>query len=195
MKSKKVLSLIIAGLLLVLMVGGCANEPVDEADKGYNDIADLYSLSKNEDNTYSYAFADTNGNTLFKKENAVREPKVNQIAANVYELNTQTGTGLSTNWAVYCDVEHSRVSETFFYVLGARGDYVVRADNEDGKHLIIVQNIFDKSVYCKTYELENVSPVAADFAIRCKFDAAGNATITYLVGEDYKETEITIDIP
>lgn len=166
----------------------------DIKDKNEKTLSDLYASTKNEDNTYSYTFSDLNNNILFQKENVVREPKINQIAVSVYELKTQTGTGLSTNWAVYCDVENSKTSETFYYVLATQGDYVVCADYKDNKHFITVQNIFDKSVYYKTYELENVSPVAADFALGCEFDSDNNVTITYLTGEDYTETKLTIDI-
>ena len=167
---------------------------LSERNKNNKTLADLYASTKNNDKTYSYKFYDLNNNILFQKEDVVRQPKINQIAVSIYELKTQTGTGLSTNWAVYCDVENSKVSETFHYVLGSKGDYVVCADYEESKHFITVQNIFDKSVYYKTYELENVSPVAADFALDCKFDNDNKVTITYLTGEDYTETKLTIDI-
>ena len=192
MKGKKTILLVVAGILLVFVVAGCTDKPDDKEDKG---IADLYTVIHNEDNTYSYTFTDLNGTVFFEEEKAAREPRINQITATVYELKTQSGTGLSTNWAVYCDVENSKVSETFYYVLGAQGNYVVSANYEDGKHFITVQNIFDKSAYYKTYELENVSPVAADFALRCEFESESKATITYLAGEDYAETKMTITIP
>ena len=192
MKITKSVSFILAVVLFCIMLAGCTTKP---EEKGYKDITDLYSLTKNEDNTYSYSFADLNGNVLFEKENMVREPKINMVSVNVYELITQTGTGLSTSWAVYCDVENSKVSETFYYVLATQGEYVVCADYKDGKPFIIIQNIFNKSVYYKTYELENVSPVAADFALGCEFDGDNNAIISYLTGEDYTETKMTIDIP
>ena len=193
MKGKKTILSVVAGILLIFAVAGCTDKPND--DKGRKDITDLYTVVHNEDNTYSYTFTDLNGTVLFEEEKAAREPRINQITATVYELKTQSGTGLSTNWAVYCDVENSKVSEIFYYVLGAQGNYVVSANYEDGKHFITVQNIFDKSAYYKTYELENVSPVAADFALGCEFENESKATITYLVGEDYDETEMTITIP
>ena len=168
---------------------------LSERNKNNKTLADLYASTKNNDKTYSYKFYDLNNNILFQKEDVVREPEINQIAISIYELKTQTGTGLSTNWAVYCDVENSKTSETFYYVLATQGDYVVCADYKDNKHFITVQNIFDKSAYCKTYELENVSPVAADFALGCEFENETKATITYLVGEDYTKAEMTIDIP
>ena len=191
MKIKKSLLLILVGVLLCFMVAGCATKP-DE--KGYKDITDLYTVTKNEDNTHSYSFADLNGNILYEEENVVREPKINMVSVNVYELITQTGTGLSTNWAVYCDVENSKVSETFQYVLMAQGNYVIYANYEKGEHSVIVQNIFDKSEYYKKHILTNFSPVAADFALGCEFDSDNNVTITYLTGEDYTETKLTIDI-
>ena len=162
--------------------------------KYYNPL-DMYSITKNDDLTYTYKVVDKNGNILFSKDNAAREPNVEKVNTYILGLKVQTGTGQSTNWAVYCDVENSKTSETFYYVLAAQGDYVVCADYKDNKHFITVQNIFDKSAYCKTYELENVSPVAADFALGCEFENETKATITYLVGEDYTETELTIDIP
>lgn len=152
-------------------------------------------IFQNDDRTYSYTVSDLKGNILYRQENAVRKPKVWEVSSNVFGLVTQAGTGLSTNWAVFCDVERGRVSEPFYYVLGAQGDYVVYAEYKEDKHLVVVQNMFDKSAYCKTYELENVSPVAADFVVECEFDGDGNATVTYLVGKKYTRTKLTINIP
>ena len=87
------------------------------------------------------------------------------------------------------------MSEPFYYVLGAQGDYVVYVDYKEGKHFVVVQNIFDKSAYCKTYELENVSPVAADFVLECEFDDDGNASVTYLASKKNTRTKMTIRIP
>ncbi len=191
MKSKKSFSFLLVVLLCIMSVG-CSNK---NYNKENNDTSDLYTSTKNDDNTYSYSFSDLSGNILFEKENVVREPEINRISANVYELITRAGTGLSTNWAVYCNVENSKTSEIYYYVLAAKENYVIRADYKDGKHFIIVQNIFDKSAYYKTYEIENVSPVKADFIVACKFNDDGNATVTYIAGENYTETQITITIP
>ncbi len=143
----------------------------------------------------TYTVYDQQGKTLYRIECTSRVPEIWEVSPGVYGLVTQTGTGLSTNWAVFFDVEHSKVSETFYYVLAAQGDYVVYANSEDGKHCIVVQNIFDKSVYYKTYELENVSPVTADFIRGCEFDSNGNIEVTYITGEKYIEIQMEIDIP
>ena len=186
--------LVVLVVFLCLIFVSCSNE---SDDKGYKDITDLYTLTPNDDNTYSYAFFDLNGKVLFKKENVVRKPKVNQIGDTVYELITQTGTGLSTNWAVYCDVENSNTSDIYYYVLSAKENYVICGDFKNDEHFIIIQEIFDTDGdrYYKEYKLENVSPVAADFAIDCKFDTNGNAIVTYLTGDNYTETDLTIYLP
>ena len=192
---RKILVICLVLMIGVLLFTACGSNSEITTQATVKDITDLYTLTQNDDGTYSYTLVDFAKNILFKNENVVRDPKINQVAVNVYELKTQTGTGLSTNWAVYCDVENSKTSEIFHYVLGAQNDCVVYADYYDGKHLITVQNIFDQSVYCKTYELENVSPVAADFALACNFDNDNKAIITYLTGDEFNETKITIDIP
>ncbi len=152
-------------------------------------------ITQQADKTYSYEITDYKGRILDCEDNLTREPKRQKVSTDVVGISVQTGTGLSTNYATYFDLENSKISETFYYVLTAQGDYVVCADYKDNKHFITVQNIFDKSVYYKTYELENVSPVTADFALGCNFDGDNNAIITYLTGEEYNETKITIDIP
>ena len=86
-------------------------------------------------------------------------------------------------------------SETFQYVLMAQGNYVLYANYENGEHSVIVQNIFDKSEYYKKHILANCSPVVGDIVIGAKPNGEGIAVVTYLTGNDYKETELTINFP
>lgn len=162
--------------------------------KYYNPL-DMYSITKNDDLTYTYKVVDKNGNILFSKDNAAREPNVEQVNTYILGLKVQAGTGQSTNWAVYCDVENSKVSEPFQYVLMAQGDYVIYVNYENDEHSVIVQNIFDKSQYYKKHILTNCSPVAGDIVIGAKPNGEGIAVVTYLTGNDYKETELTIKFP
>ena len=162
--------------------------------KYYNPL-DMYSITRNDDLTYTYKVVDKNGNVLFSKDNATREPDVEQVNTYILGLKVQAGTGQSTNWAVYCDVENSKVSETFQYVLMAQGNYVLYANYENGEHSIIVQDIFDKSQYYKKHILANCSPVAGDIVIGAKPNGEGIAIVTYLTGENYTETELTIEFP
>ena len=123
-----------------------------------------------------------------------REPHRQYVSTDVVGICIQAGTGLSTNYAVYYDLKNGVISETFQYVLAAKNDFVVYADCRNGEHFIIAQNIFDKDRYYTEHQLENVSPVATDCAIDGYFDAQGSVIITYLTGEDYTETRLTIEI-
>lgn len=192
MKIKQALSVLIF-LLLLLNIVGCSNKQEDTGHKG---VADLYTSVKNDDNTYSYSFSDLEGKILFENSNIAREPKIHEIAVSVYELITQTGTGLSTNWAVYCDAKNSETSDIYYYVLAAKENYVICGDFKNGEYLIVVQEIFDRNGdhYYKEYQLENISP-AVDFVVDCTIDANGNAIVTYLTGDDYTETVLTISLP
>lgn len=186
---KKISIILICLMLLTTTVAGCSDKPKNTT------VEDFYTSTKNTDNHYNYTFEDKNGKVLFEKDDTTREPKIREVSTDVYELITQTGTGLSTNWAVYCDTENSKVSETFTYVLGAKDSYVIYADYENKEHIITVQNIFDKSVYCETYKLENESTVAADIVIAMEFNDHDDFVVTYLSGEDLTKTDLTIDIP
>ncbi len=149
-------------------------------------------ITQQPDKTYSYEITDYKGRILDYEYNLTREPKRQKVSTDIVGISVQMGTGLSTNFATYFDLENSKISETFHYVLAAKDGYVVCADYRNGAHIIIVQDIFDKEQYYKEYKLENVSPVTADFVVDGYFNTKGNINITYLSGEDYTETNYTI---
>ena len=186
---------VLLAVCIMLCSSACnAPSPTTEADEVAT-ISSFYSISANEDMTYSYRIIDKNGKVLFSDDHSPREPQIEQVSRDVYGVTIQTGTGLSTNWAVYCDVENSKVSETFQYVLMAQGNYVVYANYENGEHSIIVQDIFDQSAYYQKQILENCSPVAGDVVVAARPNGDGVAVVTYLIGDDYKETELIIIFP
>lgn len=154
------------------------------------------AITQELDKTYSYEITDYNGRVLISDKGLTKQPKREYVSTDVVGISVQTGTGLSTNWAIYCDLENSLVSETFSYVLGTLNNYVIYAnyDSESGKHNITVQDIFDRSVYFETYELEDAS-ATADVAVDYAINEDGNVVITYLKGENLTETDITIVMP
>lgn len=195
MKHKQQIILFILTMILITIgcsacFGGDSSTPADVRSP-----LELYTITQNEDGTYTYQVVDKNGSILYRENLAAREPTPAQVSDHVVGLTVQAGTGLSTNWAVYCDVENSRVSDIFQYVLLAQGDYVLFVNYENGEYSIIVQNIFDKSAYYKKHVLTDCSPVAADVVTGAKQNGEGIAVVTYLTGEDYKETALTISFP
>ena len=107
----------------------------------------------------------------------------------------QAGTGPATNSALFCDVENGKVADGFEYVLFASGKYVFLGGHETGEHFIIVQNIFTPSKCNKKFELKNCSPLATDVVQRIEIAGEGKAIVTYLTGDDYKETQLEISFP
>ena len=198
MKAKK-LCLIILVFVYLLTLSACNNNShiADTEEESISAQSDsYYTISTNEDLTYSYKITAKNGDVLFSDDNSPREPHIDQVSANILSVTIQTGTGLSTNWAVFCDIENAKTSETFQYVLGAKDSYVFYVEFEDGNHRLVVQDIFDSNIYRKTYTLQNCSSIA-DPICELTFDGEGKATITYLTGTEtaISQTSATIYFP
>ncbi len=186
------------GLLLCLC--GCQNDSVKSADTNFSstknsvasyDVSKFYKLVQNDDLTFKYYVFNTESE-IVDSGSSIKTPSFELVGDHLMELCVQTGTGLSTNYAKYYDLNGSKISQIFHYVLTAKDNYVVCADYRNDKHLIIVQDIFDKEKYYKEYELENVSPVAADFVVDGYFNTNGNINITYISGDEFKESNYTI---
>lgn len=170
----------------IVLFSACAKEPAKQA---------AYSVVQNEDQTYSYKIFDRKGNVLFGDDRCAQEPRIEKQTDHIYCVTVQAGTGLSTNWAVFCDVESSRVSETFHYVLMAQGDYVIYVARENEQTSIVVENIFDKAAYCQAYPLSGCSAVAGDVVLGAQPVGERAAVVTYLTGDNYTETTLTIQFP
>lgn len=199
---KKYIFLFIAVVGILLCLFGCqkesfqnANEetaPIKNAVESY-DMSKFYKLVQNDDLTFKYYVFGADGE-IIDSDSSAKPPSFESVGDYLMQLSAQAGTGLSTNYAKYYNLKNRKISKIFYYVLTAKDNYVICADYRNGKHIIIVQDIFDKEKYYKEYELENVSPVAADFAVEGHFNEKGNLTITYLSGENYKETNYTIPL-
>ena len=181
---RKALPILLAACIFIF--SACTGEPAKQA---------AYTVSQNEDQTYSYKIFDRKGNVLFGDDDCSQEPHIEKVTDRVYGVTVQAGTGLSTNWAVFCDAEKGTVSETFYYVLMAQGDYVVYVARDNGQTSIVVENIFDKAAYCKAYSLSGCSAVAGDVVLGAQPAGEDIAEVTYLAGEDYTQAKLTIHFP
>ena len=181
---RKALPILLAAC--IFLFSACTGEPAKQA---------AYSVYQNEDQTYSYKIFDQKGYVLFGDDRCPQEPRIEKVTDRVYSVTVQAGTGLSTNWAVFCDAEKGTVSETFHYVLMAQGDYVVYVARDNGQTSIVVENIFDKAAYCQAYPLSGCSAVAGDVVLGAEPKGDGIAAVTYLTGDNYTETTLTIQFP
>ncbi len=132
----------------------------------------------------TYTVYDQGGNVLYRIECTSRMPEIWEVSPGVYGLVTQTGTGRSTNWAVFCDVEKGLVSDTFHYVLDAQGPYVLCGMYEDQKHSVSLQNIFSPTEAAYRIPLDDASPKVADCIKAGTFTDENTVLITYCVGAE-----------
>ncbi len=159
------------------------------------DITDFADVIRNDDQTYSYTITGTDNTVLLSETGCSREPHIQLMDTRIVEVLTQTGTGLSTNQAVYVDVENGEISDMFRYVLGAANGKVVYVEHaaQTSSHQIVVRHIFDDAMYYKTYDLQ--TDVALSQAIvKCEMRSSDVLTITYVKDEGGREYELTVSV-
>ena len=183
MKKCVLVVLCFISVCILLCFSGC--------NKNYN-INELYTITDNEDFTYDYVIKDKNNNILISDKGVSREPKINAINDNLLSISVQTGTGISTRWTVYCDVSSGKVSDTYYSVLGEYVENVVFINYDNNKFSIVIQDIFNREQYYKEVILEDAS-ITTDPIVDFKKTDDG-VKIVYLKGNNFLETELTIDI-
>jgi len=102
--------------------------------------------SSPEENLNYYIVVDYDGQVLACEENLTKMPMEESVSTHVTGIAFQEA-GPSTRTATYYELSEGRVSEPFSYVLTAKYDLVVYAEQRDGQHLIVVRDIFDKDDY------------------------------------------------
>ena len=178
MDTKKKLHIlpIILVIALLLTMSACTKSETPR------DIEDCYQIHANSDLTYSYEITNLSGKVIYSESSVRKAPTIKPLSPSVLAVSAQTGTGLSTNRAVFCDVQNSIVSETFYYVLGAKDGYVFYVENKDKVHTIICRNIFDSTVPAQEYKVEDEFVVLDSFS-EADFEINGVAKISYLTSD------------
>ncbi len=144
----------------------------------------------NNQKSFIYIF-DKNGNPIKGEGYNGRSPKLSIVEKGLVKLRLQAGTGNSTAWCYYYDIDQNKFSETFYNVLGEKGNLVVLADKQN----IIVRNIFDADAFYK--EITTFShPLSksTDPFLTVEFVNEKQISITYLSGEDFEKITETIDL-
>ena len=78
------------------------------------------TITQQANKTYSYEITDYKGRIIDYEDNLTREPKRQKVSTDVVGISVQTGTGLSTNYATYFDLENSKISETLSPFMSAK---------------------------------------------------------------------------
>ncbi len=113
-----------------------------------------------------------------------KQPKISMPNQDLLKVTIQSGTGLSTQWGFYYDIETDEFSQIFYSIYA---EYDEKLAYRYG-NTIIVRNIFDASrdyreISTFQYPLsETTEPFSS-----VKFLNHGNSIeISYLTGENYQ---------
>ncbi len=177
---RTIISLLIAAMAFSLCACSAGDEP-----------AAHYEVKQTDGLNFSYTVYGNNGKVLDEGESQ-KEPVFASAGEDILRMTVQTGTGLSTNYAVFYDLKNGEVSDTYHYVLTAENGYVVCIEYTDGELFAVVDGLFENAPYHTELKLESAA-AAADFTPEASIDASGNVTVTYPTA-DGNEATSTIEL-
>lgn len=198
MKKKQVfafaiLSILLIGLLICFRADGIVNrinEPRNQAEEIIREgqiieETDYYKIMES-NSLYCCVFYNQQHAVTKTEGPLAKEPTVVMADEKFVRFTVQAGTGTGTQWGYYYDPGMDVFSEVFESIL----------DESDGKvayarqNAVVIRDIFDESKYFKEITVfENtLSPTVEPF-VEVQFSDDGKyIEVTYLTGEDYKET-------
>lgn len=148
------------------------------------DSGKYYRIYKTNITEVSYDIYNSKGEVVLS-ETTDRPLEIDMINDEIIDISTGMGTGLAIH--KYYSVEQELFSEEFSYVVANFNDLVayIGFSQEGGfeNRKVIVQNIFDKNLFFKEYQL-NFSNVDTP-VIQAAFSEDGSALqLIYLSGEE-----------
>ena len=101
---------------------------------------------------YTYEFFDRYGN-LFSTETLRRYPTIEYLDCGTI-MSLRIGAGTGVWWHRFYDTNNGVVSEAFHQVKLAQHRRLVKTVWVDGRHIIVVRDIFDKSKFYREFEFD-----------------------------------------
>ena len=178
-------------LCLCLTMAGCGGDAEDGSATPTNNssapvpdpdltVADCYTFTENEDGTYSYSVEWRGGGRIYVKENMPRPVSFAEVGEDVVIVEGQEGTGVGARWAVYCDIERGRVSETCYGYLAGVEDRVAFVEQRTEKYHVFVCDPFEPQEILAAYTMEGmVIPDGGDMLKNFALSKEGVLTVTY----------------
>ena len=168
-----------------ITIGDIKNPQVLEEEK-------YYKLLQGDGNYYYYYIYDDNKKVIDEGGLYWRKPKISMVNNDIVKFYTQAGTGISTSSTFYYSAKKNVLSHWFHSVYDETNELLVFSDQKK----LIVQNIFDKTVYYREFvefkcELSNV----IEPFVNAKFiNENKQLQVTYLAGKDLMGTIDVIDL-
>ena len=158
------------------------------------DSGKYYRIYKENDNQVHYEIYNPEGKIALSKKTD-RPIKINMIGDDIIDIGIGMGTGITIH--KYYNANENIFSQDFTNVLSDSDKLIayidVSKENPLKNRKVIVQNIFDKSLFYKEFQLDfsNVdTPV-----IEAEFSKDGmSLQLTYLSGEDQTQISETLDL-
>lgn len=164
-------------LVFITLLCSCSSYSIVEQGKNY------VITQSNKSHQYHYKILDNNGKTI-EEEDISTYPKIQAVSDSIIEV--QTGSG-NVVYRQYFNINDRKKSELFQNPIIMDYGKIVYASTRDGKLILIVQDLFNRSEFYKEFELD-FSPVAIpeDAIVNVQFIEDGTKLrVKYLSGDDY----------
>ena len=193
---KKYLYLLVCVLFCFIFACSTYNNTVNNESEQTETIASgaYYRIYKGNINQVCYNIYNSEGEIVLS-EKTDRPLEINMINDDIVDIEIGMGTGITIH--KYYGVGENIFSQEFLYVLSNLDQLIAYIDVPKEKPLenrkVIVQNIFNKNLFYKEFQLDfsNVdTPV-----IEAKFSKDGESLqLTYLSGEEQTQISTMLDL-
>lgn len=152
-----------------------------------------YRVYTNSDGTYRLTVMGEDNKVVFEKDGLTYHPIEEKHGDDLRSLSWATGTGANEFEYVFHNTKTDQVSAVFPGMRATDGVRVCYSNaDEDG---MIVQDIFDKEVYYREYDLPDVYVGNGNAIVAGKLMEDGNNVfITYVGGEDGRQAKAYIPL-
>lgn len=167
-------------------------ETTDSNSSGYIEerkYFDVLDISKGNEIKYKYNIYDKDHKVLDSGVAENNNPKISYIGDDVIKIEIGVGTGLVNSR--YYKISGKLKSDWFMTPIAENNEMVVYLDYTVGTTKVIVQNIFDKSIYYKEFKRDFF---ATGMLPEAKFISNKQLSITYQTGEDGHEVTEKLDL-
>ena len=194
MKTYRMIAAVLCGCLMLTGCGG-AKEPASQTTAPSAErlkVEECYGFHENDDGTYAYVVRDRSGITLFADYDSIRPVEFAVANEDVLVVHGQAGVGVGARWAVFCDVEHSRVSECFAGYLGSTKNRVAFVEQRTDAYHVFVCDPYNSAVYTSVTTLEGLvmdTDILKDFAM----GEDGMLSVTYGTADGDKTVQIDLN--
>lgn len=189
---KKYLYLLVC--VLLCFISACSTYNIDSEQTGIIDSGAYYRIYKGDNNQVCYDIYNPDGKIVLS-EKTDRPLEIKMIDNDIIDIGIGMGTGITIH--KYYDTAANIFSREFTYVLSVSDKLIayidVSKDQPMENRKVIVQNIFDKSILYKEFQLD-FSDVDTPVT-EAKFSKNGAALhLTYLSGEEQTQISTILNL-